>query len=175
MNEELLAAARDCLNLRLISLRESQLKLDAEFDPTIQAELALQTRIGLKSFEWVEKIAPDSTPTKGVRGLVDAGVRLVFPQSSAEDVSPKVAAEFTAVFLAEYECVPDKVVSDDGAKEFLQHNAVYHVWSYWREYVQSTFNRAALPVITLPMMVIKPSVRPAAEAIQQPASEASAQ
>jgi hypothetical protein len=160
MNKELVESARDCLALRLISLRDAQLKSDPAFDPTVVVELNLQTRFGLKDVQWIDKSDGAGNSSKTVRGLVEAGVRLLFPQGQSDESGPKVAVEFVATYSAEYDVQPNKEVSQDAAKEFLQHNAAFHVWPYWREYVQSTFNRAALPAVTLPMMVIKPTANP---------------
>jgi len=166
MNEELVIQARDCLRIHLIALRESRLMMSPNFFPTDAGEWGLQTKIGLKSVSAGTRLDPgNKNTTRFLRGFVEAGVRLVSTAAPKEDELPKdegtnVGAELVATFVAEYDLEDGKDVPTDAANEFLRTNAVYHVWSYWREYVQSTFARALLPPFTLPMMVVtKPTVR----------------
>lgn len=166
MNEELLTQARDCLRIHLIALRESRLTMNPDFFPTDSGEWGLQTKIGLKSVVTGSRLDPgNKNTTRFLRGFVEAGVRLISTAAPKQDELPKddgnnVGAELVATFVAEYDLEEGKNVATDAANEFLKHNAVYHVWSYWREYVQSTFARALLPQVTLPMMVFtKPTVR----------------
>jgi hypothetical protein len=164
MNEELLTQARDCLRIHVIALRDSRLALNPDFFPTDPGEWGLQTKIGLKSVSTGTRLDPGhKTTTKFVRGFVEAGVRLVSTvapkqEEPQKEDGPNVGAELVATFVAEYDLEEGKNVATEAVNEFLKHNAVYHVWSFWREYVQSTFARALLPPVTLPMMVFtKPS------------------
>lgn len=159
MNEELLTQARDCLRIHVIALRDSRLTMSPDFSPTDSGEWGLQTKIGLKSVASGTRLDPgNKTTTKFVRGFVEAGVRLVSTaapkqEEPTKEDGPNVGAELIATYVAEYDLDEGKDVATEAVNEFLKHNAVYHVWSYWREYVQSTFARALLPPVTLPMMV----------------------
>jgi hypothetical protein len=172
MDKALIASAVDCLKIRLVALRDSKLLMHPEFDPLAGGNWLIQHRIALKKVESGDRTeAGRQQAIKYVRGYIESGVRLAAPPavpSSADDGAaqnrqPFVAAELVATFIADYECNEvGKMPTNDAVREFLQHNAVFHVWPYWREYVQSTFARAQLPQITLPMLTVKPESAPKA-------------
>lgn len=169
MDKALIASAVDCLKIRLVALRESKLTLHQDFDPLAGGNWLIQHRIALKRIETGERNEPgDGQSIKYVRGYIESGVRLaehVDESSGAGDGATGkqlfIAAELVATFIADYECNEvGKMPTKEAVGEFLQHNAVFHVWPYWREYVQSTFARAQLPPITLPMLTVKPESAP---------------
>lgn len=161
MNQDLVTKARDCLRIHSIALRESRLTMQETFFANIAQELSLQTKIGVKNVNSGTRFDERTQKSvRFVRGYIEAGVRLIAVSApapkegeSVKDEASNIAAELLATYLAEYDLEEGKDVAPDAANEFLQHNAVYHVWTYWREYVQSTFARAMLPHVTLPMMV----------------------
>jgi hypothetical protein len=42
---------------------------------------------------------------------------------------------------------------------FSRINSVYNVWPYWREYVNTTLNRMAMPPFTLPLLTAESAVQ----------------
>jgi hypothetical protein len=171
MDEHKLRLARDSLHIKKILLRESTLTTAANFDPEVPTMLTLQHKIGLKHSEHVRRVLVNPGATRiFVRGHVEAGVRLLRHVENSDvnsPESPPVVAELVALFHADYECMDEDEPPSDSSHEFLAHNAVYHVWTYFREFVQSSFARAGFPIVTLPMLVIdasKPS-HPATESL----------
>lgn len=67
-------------------------------------------------------------------------------QVSEEDIKPYIVAELQCIFNAHYAINKPK---DDIPKEclddFLRDNVPYHVWPYWRSWVESTCMRYRLP------------------------------
>lgn len=163
MDEPKLRLARDSLHIRKILLREATLTTAADFDPEVPTALTLQHKIGLKHSEHGRREVVNGAARIFVRGHVEAGVRLLrhVEHSDINSLeSASVVAELVALFHADYECMAEAAPPPDSSQEFLAHNAVYHVWTYFREFVQSNFARAGFPVVTLPMLVIgtpKPS------------------
>ncbi|MCC5830871.1 MAG: hypothetical protein JJU36_15600 [Phycisphaeraceae bacterium] len=55
-----------------------------------------------------------------------------------------------ATFQLVYQLPEIDKYGKDQLQAFAEVNAVYNVWPYWREYVQSTLARMGLPTITMP-------------------------
>lgn len=91
-----------------------------------------------------------------------AGVRLVDGEAlaAAEDGGslPEEAQylEIEAEFMARYRLNPaaDLEAERPAIEEFGRYNLGYHVWPYWREFVQSTCARMGIPPIPVPMYQI---------------------
>lgn len=90
----------------------------------------------------------------------EAGVRLVDdgdldPDHEIDDASIhlEIAAEFVAHYL-----LRDGLTEENlrpALEEFARYNVGYHVWPYWREYVQSTCARVGIPPIPIPFYQIQ--------------------
>lgn len=63
----------------------------------------------------------------------------------------------TATFVAEYEMADGLRPSTQDLKAFVNANAVFNCWPYWREYVHSTAARMNLPPLTLPFFRVRTS------------------
>jgi hypothetical protein len=66
-----------------------------------------------------------------------------------------VSAVIEAQFCAEY-LMADKDLDEEALTFYALHNASYHVWPYWREYLMNMCNRLNLPKIPVPTMQVKP-------------------
>ncbi|MTI12131.1 hypothetical protein [Sansalvadorimonas verongulae] len=76
----------------------------------------------------------------------EMGVRLVDESLSSESSDfAKVVIE--AKFEAQY--TSNQCFDDESLSTFGKLNAEYHIWPYWREYVQSVCQRAGIPVISI--------------------------
>ncbi len=77
-----------------------------------------------------------------------AGVRLV-------DIGKKEAplVEIQAVFNAVYRT--EKQLENAALEAFSEDHVGYHVWPYWREYVQSTCMRLGIKPIQVPLYRVK--------------------
>ena len=48
---------------------------------------------------------------------------------------------------------------DEALEQFVLHNASFHIWPYWREYLASQCLRMNLAPITAPMRQFGPQVK----------------
>jgi hypothetical protein len=71
------------------------------------------------------------------------------PNTADDAVYVEIAAEFSANYRLKEEA--DENGLRDALSEFSQINVGYHVWPYWREYVQSTCTRIGIPPIPVPI------------------------
>lgn len=71
----------------------------------------------------------------------------VRPGPDGEDV----LAEIDAVFDLSYHVPTDEAFSAEEIEEFGQLNAVFNAWPYWREFVQTSMSRMAMPGLTVPL------------------------
>ena len=67
----------------------------------------------------------------------------------------KPYAVVRATIEAKYKLKPDAPkFSDDDLKDYALCYCPFHVWGYWREFVQSSLARLDLPQITVPLFLI---------------------
>lgn len=178
MNESLVVEARDRLQLQTIYLRDSTFSMHPDFEPSAAGEHEVMLMIGLESMEIgdfdASSLPAGAKPERSIHGEIAAGIRLVGPNVPSpadgnEGAQGPILVELKAKFRCEYVCDPSDTPSETAIREYLMHNAKMNVWPYWREFLQSTFARAQLPQITLPLMVIKPMTKvapPIAEPIE---------
>lgn len=62
---------------------------------------------------------------------------------------PFVKAE--ASFLLSYKVDDFEGLNEDNFREFSNLNGIYNAWPYWREFLQNTLARMALPHLTIPV------------------------
>ncbi len=91
------------------------------------------------------------------RFLYSAGVRLIFSAeeevSKDEDYQPLI--EIVGVFEASYLSV--RKLAEKNLMAYSVDNVGYHVWPYWREYVQSTCARIGYsPAFEVPVYRMTP-------------------
>lgn len=92
------------------------------------------------------------------RVYIEVGVRL-FP-SKDNDNQPKndPLAQLEASYCIDYRITAAELKLDQEALDaFALHNASYHLWPYWREYLMSQCVRMNLPKISLPVRLIPPA------------------
>jgi hypothetical protein len=88
-----------------------------------------------------------------------------------------VLAEVGAVFDLSYHVPTDENFSAEEIEGFGQFNAVFNAWPYWREFVQTSMSRMAMPGLTVPLYRLprRESAKVEATQLQTPtAAEASA-
>lgn len=81
-----------------------------------------------------------------------AGVRLVEKEHQEDSIKEntndytllEVKADFYAVYSFSQE------LNEEELQLFAEHNVVYNVWPYWREYVQNTCFRMNIPPFQIP-------------------------
>ena len=164
MDKELINSAAQALNIQAVFLRETAVSLKKDFVPQfVEAELSLmpQYKAGTTGEFNVITAAHEEKiiSLKAVVFHFSAGVRLVDERLlKALEENPDTAdeaayVEITADFSAHYQMKDgaDETSLHDAFGEFGRVNVGYHVWPYWREYVQSTCARIGIPPIPVPM------------------------
>lgn len=80
------------------------------------------------------------------------GIRLIYKTDenvADKDEEYRPIAEIIAHFVARYRSIEQ--VNEEGLNEFAKENVGYHVWPFWREYVQTTCSRIGInPVFNVP-------------------------
>jgi hypothetical protein len=107
-----------------------------------------------------ERLTQDGNKLRIIRFFVGVGFRYVDGQvgdvpvlTSEEFDGSNAVAEINARFAADYLHTGEEAPSEDILTAFAP-NVLYHVWPYWREYIQAFLMRMRLPPTTLPMYPI---------------------
>jgi len=142
-NSKKLQRAIDHLTIQDVYIKSTQSQCNEGFDPktTELDELLVQQMHSVQKSE-VLKINESGLL---VRIYVRLGTRWVTPNDNEE---PDVKAFIEAYFIAEYRMTED--LEPECIDEFAQHNASFHVWPYWREFLSSQCERLRLPRVVLP-------------------------
>lgn len=159
MNKDLLVTAQHALRIGDVALRESQIRLADDYEPKYDSGTAdIQYRCATQRSELIELSSADDQHRKVFRVFVDLGIRWVRASEPGKDevrdgdegeADPTVLARIEATFVAEY--VVTEEVSQDALNEFALHNAPWHIWPFWREYVASQCGRMNLTKVAMPM------------------------
>jgi len=86
----------------------------------------------------------------------------------------KTVVSIMATYELIYQMSKDMKVSQDELNDFARLNAMFNVWPYWREFVQSTITRMNLPPLVLPLFRIKEAAKQVEQSSQQEALPAKA-
>lgn len=148
MNKELLQKAGEALTPIGIYLRSSNISMHPNFHPQ-HSNSELQVQYKSKPLSECKMQKREGDETNVVSFLFEVGVRLVDETVDDKD-NDAVQAEIIAVFVSEYQLKDSCDLGKDAMAEFLNCNVRFHVWPFWREYLQSTCTRMGLPVIPLP-------------------------
>lgn len=116
---------------------------------------------------------PDNGVICRYRFLYDLGIRIMDNNIDVNEEDEKgiiavVESRMYALYFEYHEGDREKLTPAI-LEEFGRKNALYHVWPYWREYVQAVLSRLRLPTITIPMFRLpkenwrQSPVEPAAE------------
>lgn len=165
MNDETLKLAQKALKLKDIYVRETNSNLSESFFPSLSGdenEIRFQTRIGTQrhvAFEAKvnEKEAAGQVPSRFVDYRVLVGARFLDSSVSDEDMenedlpTDKVLGEITALYSVLYELVSE--INEEALIEFGNRNAPFHLWPFWREFLQSSSGKMHLPPVVLPLFM----------------------
>lgn len=150
------------LNIQQVYLSASSSAFYNDFDPLMPNQLLTgQYIINTVSTDVKTVTDAETKLTQDyLRCYVQAGMRYLLGEPTDEElkdeelVKSRVASEITAIYCVMYSINPEVKLTEEEKEEFGKTNVPYHVWTYWREYVQNTCNRMSLPVTTVPMLVI---------------------
>ena len=157
MNREALERAKSSLQIFDVYLGGSEIRLSEDYDPKYRPEAVHaqfryhpHDKVGLTEMDHA-----DQGKLRICRFRFETGVRLVkgIPEkdSAAAVEEENIKAQILATFMAEYRIVSADQPDSEALGVFAQNNVMYHVWPYWREYVQSACSRLRLPSFVMPM------------------------
>jgi hypothetical protein len=133
------------LQIQDVYLRDTVVRCVDDFDPKYHSSydtLTFQTRHFVKQSLVVEC----DNAQRLLRVFVDVGARWVEERAGHDEPIIKVFIE--AEFVAEY-LMPEPL-DQTSIDEFSLNNVSYHVWPYWREFLNSICTRMHLPRAVLP-------------------------
>lgn len=139
---ELALVVSDRVELKDVRLAEFSARCHNALSPT---ELPEEMRVSVHSDP---RLSEDGT-TLVVKARM--GLHVAKPGDATENAP--VAIE--AVFELRYDLKSSEGLTKENYEAFGESNAVFNVWPYWREYVQSTTLRLGLPGLTLPLFRFK--------------------
>lgn len=153
-----LKSAQSSLCVQSVNLKESKIFVrdDIELSVLDRDETAVQ------SFRMVDRIKEISLTDPendedvwDYRFIYAVGIRLIFLSEKEDSTKDeyKPILEIVGVFEAKY--LSRNQLKEDELKAFSADNAGYHVWPYWREYVQSACSRIGFsPAFEVPVYII---------------------
>lgn len=155
--DELLTRAQDCLRIESVNLKESFISLaddtevaDLDSEETISQSFRSVTKV--KEVELSEKVEGANRDFWEYSFLYSVGVRLIYTDQADESFDEgfepllQVMADFSARYISQ------EKLDKEALTAFSEENVGYHVWPYWREFVQSSCSRIGLwPAIEIPL------------------------
>ncbi|HTE39784.1 MAG TPA: hypothetical protein VK629_03090 [Steroidobacteraceae bacterium] len=141
-----------CLSLQDVFIRKASAELLSGFDAKHSSEpLSIQLKFNPhgEAESILLKSAGDGVEeSRLLRYAIETGVRFL-AEKVGESKKQEVRAEILATFVVDYFVTDDSCLSDNSVAKFAE-NVIYHVWPYWREFVQTSANRLRLPPAVLP-------------------------
>ncbi|TDN64282.1 hypothetical protein [Scandinavium goeteborgense] len=157
--KELLRVAIENLAIFSVNLRNTKVEMNESFNSlninTTQKKN--QSFRNVVKIELIEMVREDDPNNKKLfySFLYDAGARLISPESADESNDEDAILTIEACFEAIY--VAKKELTEEELEAFGSNNVGYHVWPYWREYLQSTCSRIGVNPIRTPFYDMKKS------------------
>jgi hypothetical protein len=165
MDKSLIETATKALTIQGVYLRNSTIHCKDGFllpYPEVDLDLVPQYRGTPSGKVNILKVSDENSGSQRRIAVChfEAAVRLVDNArlSDTEEVDEEaVYVEIEADFSAHYDIhdgVEDETLRP-ALEEFVRYNVGYHVWPYWREYVQGSCARMGIPPIPVPMYLLK--------------------
>lgn len=151
---ETLKKAQDSLRIKSINLRECKIKVDSDIEVFELKSMQTQSQ-AFKAVCHIQEVTFEKEDRQWYEYSFHyaVGVRLVKKEFLSDEViseDDKPLIEIFGVFDARYNSA-NKLIEDE-LDSFSENNVGYHVWPYWREFVQSSCMRVGLnPPIEIPM------------------------
>lgn len=145
VNSELIQQARKALIPGQVLLRSSDLRVSEDMNLFEPGQLQYQT---FKQTQEIEEFENDDYDGSIFSFYYAVGLRAI-PKNEVGDDEPEVLFEMKTLYCANYMCKNRDELSDEALQEFAQSNVGFHVWPFWREYVQSTCMRMGIHPITI--------------------------
>ncbi len=153
----------------------SQLKLVAQITPHVEIEdvrlLSMSARVfddGLvEAGKKVKLQLRTNSRCKQAGTKLSAEVRFVLRGVQEQDVTKKVIG-LSAILELSYRLTKEVELTPKQLSTFGKLNALYNAWPYWRELVQTTVARMALPRLVVPVFRIARPQKERAEPSKKP-------
>ena len=153
--------AKNMLQITSVVLRKFQAFIDDGIEPSHIEALKTQPQ----SFRAVDKVREISTIVDDstlweYNFFYSVGARLVKEtegdsDGGSEDDSEHVLLEISATFNAVYSS--KEKLDRELLEAFSEENVGYHVWPYWREFVQSSCYKLDVPPLQTPLYFCGPN------------------
>lgn len=165
MNEQL-QKALSSLFIENVSLKDMQVLTDDNFNPDSIPDDIYDNAQSYKyvtkfeSFDYDDDSSKGEKPLEFYRFTYSVGLRFIPSEQRAlheqgemetDDLEP--AIEFKATYLADY-AVKESLEQEE-VDSFAEQHVGFHIWPYWREFVQSSCARLGLPPLVVQPYVIK--------------------
>jgi len=148
--------AQNSLCIQSVNLKESKIFVRDEVDlPALNRD-----KTAIQSFRVIAKVKEISLTVPGggdvwdYRFFYSVGVRLIYLEEKEESTKSDYNSilEIAGLFEAKY--LSKKQLTKEEQKAFSADNVGYHVWPYWREYVQASCARIGFfPSIAVPVYI----------------------
>lgn len=152
MDRELLKQAQRGLRIRDVFQVAAHASVPEghEYNPATWADEspAVQTKHLVRQTVVLEPEDDEDAPDL-FRVYIDLGIRWK-ASGDAPDDNEESWAEIGATYIAEYEMRDE--LKPESLSAFALHNASFHVWPFFREFVASQCQRMNFPKIIIPMM-----------------------
>ena len=156
MNKNALAQAIKSLTIVNVYMRDSKITVAESFDNLLGNQvLQVQYKVA-PAHSAVLNLSNTDDPNVNAsffRVQVNSEVHLIKPNQEGEDTSTqnKIEIEISANFVADYQIVTQDLPEKSALDEFAINNSPFHIWPYWREFIQSTCARLQISPLVLPM------------------------
>lgn len=152
MNENLISAQHS-LRIQAVNLKDSTISVRENVDlPTIdRGDTISQVYRAVTKIQEASFLDPEKQEFWEYRFMYTSAIRLIFSdEEDSQNEGYKPIMEIAGVFYAIY--LSNKKLSSEESKAFCDDSVGYHVWPYWREYVQSTCARIGFsPALEVPL------------------------
>jgi len=157
MSESPLDRAKQTLSIRDVILRGTAVEIG---DGVITENLEPSENNHIEAYRGVQDHHVDQVVLNGDGMLLyrfnySVGIRLI---DGPEDEVIEEASDALVTILAGFDVCyyADKKMSVEECSAFSENNVGYHVWPYWREYVQSTCQRIGMvPSFPVPVYILE--------------------
>ncbi|ASK70451.1 hypothetical protein CF168_17185 [Shewanella bicestrii] len=154
MDMEAVKEAIDNLELLNIKLRSSEFQVKDAIDGVVRTDMQQQSlwHVEAEVVSFAGDIVTNST-AEMLQVEITFGTRYIqkSPNEKSSQNTNEDAVELAkigATYRLEY--LIKKTIPEESIKAFCEFNAVHNCWSFWREHVFSTCQKAQIPTFAIP-------------------------
>ncbi len=153
MNESL-KSAQSSLHIQAVNLRDSKISVRSDIEISTIDRSNTVSQVYRAVIQIQEASFSDAKEKEHwvYSFIYTSGIRLIFleEEESSKEEAYKPVMEIVGDFSAKY--FSKSKLSQEEVDIFCEDSVGYHVWPYWREYVQSTCSRIGLsPTLEVPI------------------------